>query len=409
MELFPKNEQSKGEDSKNEEYRKMLDGVNEGLLDIPVGAGEEQLERYRQMQTESIDTLRELMTHPEFADEAIRDLSIMALAIKRDGVVLPGVNDVDYENGARCREILFANKELLFEKALDQKHSSHKWGSMFQIEAIPGYEEELEKYLKNQVEKLGLNLREFEAAWAQAGKEEDQKDHRLYNIFQLLRLDRRLPGSAMELFHRFGIADFARYPLDVLIEQYENRDITDRPYGIMLYPRSDWNGAFYSEEELIAEFHQSLQGSYELRIIECESKWDIGKSLFALDKAYAQAEDGHKIAFAVVCGHGNREVIDFGGKEERHRLHISDLGGTGIGRSTMFFEENPTLVIFSCTTGTEGGVGQELSKAMHATVIAPDGVTSPQSIELNKETGSFDVQYKMYAGTRKYKNGESIE
>ena len=41
--------------------------------------------------------------------------------------------------------------------------------------------------------------------------------------------------------------DFGRYPVDVLVEQYDTRDDQEKPYGIVVFPEDDHNGSFYDE------------------------------------------------------------------------------------------------------------------------------------------------------------------
>lgn len=386
-------------------YKKQLDAVYESLYDIPRGATEAQLQAYRELNRDSIDTLEKLIQHPRFSDTAIRYLSILSYAYPYDGdgPRSDDVTDLDLANGERARTILFAHKELLVEKALADKRDSRS--VLMQLDSIPGYEEEIGSYLDQEVEKTGLDLSELETAWMQTGKEESYKSLRLYNLFQLLRLEKEVPGAGSELFHQFGIADFARYPIEVLRKQYENKDNVEDPYGIMLYPRSDWNGAFYHEDEMIEKLHASLGGRYQLRIIECEGKWDIARQLISLNRKYAEAEDGHKIAFAIVSGHGNKNIIDFGGTDPRHRLHVDDFLNKGIERTSSFFEGSPTFIMVSCTTGTEGGIAQEMSRSLSATVIAPSGITSLKSIAMNEDRG-FDVNYSPGVQTQVYVNGE---
>jgi hypothetical protein len=395
---------STNEKTKRRETKKTLKSLYKSLLEIPFDATEEDEERYLQLQTDNIETLSGLIMDEEFSDEAIRLLAIIAMA--HPGVGIP-LKEAEYENGARAREILYRNKELLIERALDEKHHP-QLNVVVQLESLPGYEEEIGSYLNSEVERIGLDLHELEEAWKQAGFERQQREFRMYNLSQLLRLEKKIPGAAVELFHRFGIADFARYPLEVLIEQYENRDNAESPYGIILYPRSDWNGAFYKEEDMLRELNSSLDGEYKLRIVECESKWDIGRQLLSLDAAYAQKENGNKISFAIICGHGNKEGIDFGQKDDHQNLVIDDLAGKGVRRSGSFFNEHPTLVLISCATGEAGGIGEALSKTFNATVVAPSGNTNADSITYDSSSKMFAVKYRRVE-TLIYKDGHLQE
>lgn len=389
--------------------RELLDQMTEALLENPINITPEQSHAYSVAVSEAVPELEQLMHDPQHQEEAIRNLIIISYGYSyaEDGDSALDISDIDKESGQRAVEILFKNKELILELALKEKRHP-RFSNIVRLEKVPGYEEEMTNYLAEEIGKAGLDLTVLEAAWSQAGFEDRNDSYRILNIFQLLRLEREVPGAALELFNQFGIADFARYPLDALITQYEQRENIETPYGIMLYPRSDWNGAFYNDVDMIREFSDSLGDTAALRFVECESKIDIARQLLSLQQKYEKAEGGHKISFAVICGHGNRELMDFGGKDERHRLNISDLSGQGIARTKAFFEDDATLVLFSCTTGEEGGLGQQLSGALELTVIAPDGITSPTSITYEQEREDFSVAYHGGINTKVYKNGEDI-
>jgi hypothetical protein len=225
----------------------------------------------------------------------------------------------------------------------------------------------------------------------------------MYNLSQLLRLEKRIPGAALELYRLYGIVDFARYPLDLLIEQYENRENTETPYGIAIYPRSDWNGAFYAEEHMLEELSRSLRGSYQLRIVECENKRDFARRLLQLNALYGGEGEGHTISFAILNGHGSKDGISLGKGDEEH-IVVDDLLGEGVKRSGSFFSEDPTFILVSCEVGESGGLAEELSKTFNATVIAPIGDTNSESIVYKKKQDAFSVRYKK-APTQVYKDG----
>ena len=57
-------------------------------------------------------------------------------------------------------------------------------------------------------------------------------------------------------------------------------------------------------------------------------------------------------------------------------MKISDLRGSGARKAVDFFDENPTFILASCSTGAKEGIAQELSSVFHAKVIAPENPTS---------------------------------
>src|SRR5581483_3750456 len=98
------------------------------------------------------------------------------------------------------------------------------------------------------------------------------------------RLEKNHPGITKELSDSFGIFDFARYPDEVLIEQFEDLKKPDdqrkKPHALIAYPRYDWNGSFYFDREIFQNFYRNLKkNGYSLRLVEVEDTRDIARRL----------------------------------------------------------------------------------------------------------------------------------
>ena len=389
------------EASPEEDYSGLFEKLYEAAWENPVDATEEELQVYRTLESDSVDTLERLIADKRYASEAIRYLGIMALAHPGN---VTGLTDLEHETGARARAILFANKDALIQVSLDDRRSP-QFSPLMQLDQVPGFEEEIAVYLRQKVAEANLDLTEFEEGWKSAGRDEDFERHRIHNIFQILRLEGFAPGSSRALHRQFGIVNFARYPLELLQEQFENREREDLPYGILLYPYADWNSSFYSDEPILEKFHTSLKGAYQLRVLEASDKREIARHLIDLNRAYHEPSGGQPIAFAVIGGHGSEEQIQFGGSGPSQRLHIQDLTGVGIGRARNFFAEHPTIVLVSCSVGIQGGIAQELSRTLHSKVIAPDNNTKLE--ELTFQNNEFEAAFRG-ANTQIYEDGEKM-
>lgn len=226
------------------------------------------------------------------------------------------------------------------------------------------------------------------------------------NMSVIYSLEKTKPGTAKQLFEKFGIENFGRYPFELLSQQTEEAANIEKPFGIILYPKTDHNGAFYSERRKFLDFINELMPDgmrfadrYATRVVECESKIDIAKMLIRLNRAYG------KLSFAIIGGHGATDSIEFGendaGKvDQRHQLTIDDLSGQGLQRTGSFFAEGAPLVLLSCSTGAREGIGQQLSQALGVTVLAPDKETTPRSIKpIETESGlRFDVEFDKAEG-----------
>ena len=185
----------------------------------------------------------------------------------------------------------------------------------------------------------------------------------------------------------------------MLVKQYENINNKEAPYGVILYPKDDWNGAFHSDGLVFSELMDGLNRKPELkdylvRVFECSSKSDVARALIGLNKTYG---DHHKISFAIIGGHGMKDTINFGGGEfARNYLFSKDLQGKGVRRTGGFFEPEATVVLASCSTGEQEGIGQTLSENFGMKVIAPNMPTALDAILPKFVNGKIDFDVKYY-------------
>ncbi len=222
------------------------------------------------------------------------------------------------------------------------------------------------------------------------------------NISSIIELEHLQSGTCELLYRDFGIADFGRYPIQLLSAQYEEADNISNPYGVVIFPRNDWNGAFYQNRFELNQLYEKLQGGFNLRVMECEGKIDVARALIEFNKRYNPLDgNGHKISLAIIGGHGTQDSIRFGGDDERHALFTQDFQGRGVQRTSEFFEENPTFILVSCSTGADKGIGQKLSEVMGAKVIAPKVPTSIAEYQVGKRPGGKFRFNAKYVGDKK--------
>jgi hypothetical protein len=264
--------------------------------------------------------------------------------------------------------------------------------------------------VKEDLSSLGFDANEFLRIWdinGNKGKFTNAVIER--NMERIYELE---PTVAKFLFEEFGIMEFERYPKDMLKRQYEKSDDAETPYGIIVMPRIDQGehaGAFAQNTQAFQELFDQIKDELNMRVLEVESKQDLARMLITLNRKYG---DENKISFALAGGHGSLGLITLGeGKHARDFILKKDLKGRGVQRASNFFVEHPTFVLFSCSTGKEGGFAQDLSQEYNASVIATDSDTSLNSIQKTGEAHnpSFDVQYGSGAKTIQYDRGTLIE
>lgn len=233
---------------------------------------------------------------------------------------------------------------------------------------------------------------EIRKAWCVSQKAELVNYNIFDNLSKMMEMEDQYPGLPKVLFNEFGIRVFNRYTMETLLELCDNKDKDNIPYGIIIQPINDWNGAF-EQPKLIDELNSDLKGKYYLRIFECSDKLEIAKALGKLARRY----QAHKISFAIIGGHGTKTSIQFGKRfTERDILHLEDFTDPRMLHNQSYFEQNPTIILKSCSTGKFGGIAQKLSETFNAQVIAPTLPTSIKKININfDENGKvkFDVEY----------------
>jgi hypothetical protein len=224
---------------------------------------------------------------------------------------------------------------------------------------------------------------------------EISKKYLLMNLASLSSLEMERPGITNVLGSEFGIYNFARYPTELLIDQYDQINAKDNlPYGVIVYPNADHNGAFYGSNKVFKGLSDQLQGKYSIKTYEAKDSLGLVSAINNARHRYG------KISFAVIGGHGSEDHVQFGGAarqffEKKGELQQKDVLRKGASSLQLAFVENPTIILDSCSTGSMGGIGEEISK-LGANVIAPPVPVSPGAINVDIMPDgeiTFNVKY----------------
>jgi hypothetical protein len=216
------------------------------------------------------------------------------------------------------------------------------------------------------------------------------------SAIQTLEAHRR--GAAAELYQQFGIRWFSRYPLPLLLEQYDNRNRTDKPYGVFLTAVDDWNGAFFEKgrrDTLQTLFDQIQDKGYALRVIEAGNREEIEERLKNLDDKNGKK---HKISFLFLRAHGNVRHMSFGPNDDTDDIFLGRRGEReNVERLKSYLVSDPVVILEACVVGKRSGFAQWFSETF-ATVIAPPGDESAlESVQVNTIGNdiSFSVEYNL--------------
>lgn len=210
------------------------------------------------------------------------------------------------------------------------------------------------------------------------------------NFRRMEELEKQDPGICSFLHEKFGISHFYRYPAELLVKQHQEYENNDKPYGVIMAAKADWNGALYQTEYVLGNVLNSLDGHYYLRVYECDGPYELTKDLAKSDKKYGQE---HKISFLMVMGHGTSDAITLGDALNSGEIRITqeEVGSQTASRVGKFFVDHPTFLLDSCSTGAEGGFAQTLSKNLDARVRAPIEPTALRDIYVSLDENGVDL------------------
>jgi hypothetical protein len=217
---------------------------------------------------------------------------------------------------------------------------------------------------------------------------------------EMLKLLESAEGGAVKLLHEeYGINEFARYPIDLLVEQARNHE-KDVPYGAMIFPSDDHNGAF--DKINLDEFYQGTQGKHTTRIFEASSTTDLARYFIKMEKRQ------NKIGYLLLAAHGETDGMSFG-IEERGFLDIKTLEKmTTLPRLRALLEDDASVALVSCSTGADEGFAQVLSEKTNTEIQAPKVTAYGQRISVHYEEGKPKMTVEFDVAQETYKNGKAI-
>ncbi len=259
------------------------------------------------------------------------------------------------------------------------------------------YPEVCKKYFWQKLESLKLPAAEICEAWAK-GSKKDELRYALSENFKLINsIEEKRPGICEVLNKEFGIKNFARYPIDLLVDQYDHRDDKDVQYGIIVTPVEDYNGSQYRNQGIYNNMHRALKNKIHLRVVECESRGHFVRKLNELDGKY-NSEPGvnNEISLLYFGGHGSEDSICLGDSGEKQKIRVKDLKGSRLGKVKSYFKKKCIAILASCSTGKVGGFAETLTQELDFVTYASDKVGSLHSLDVRfdeQENPVFDLEY----------------
>lgn len=182
-----------------------------------------------------------------------------------------------------------------------------------------------------------------------------------HTVLKMKYLESLRQGIIKVLFDEFGIINLSRYPAELLIKQYDERN-KQMPYAAQFIAKTDSNGAF-SRPQGLSHLTTELGDTYAYRIIECASVQEILKAHKMLNDRYG---NHYKIGGAIFSGHGTPLTINYG----QNKVEMWQSDSNSVRLIAKMYVESPEIVFESCSTGIEGGIAEAFSRR-GVTIHAP--------------------------------------
>lgn len=221
------------------------------------------------------------------------------------------------------------------------------------------------------------------------------------------QIEQEVPGGAAKLQKEFGLNQFARYPVEALIEQAAGPLRPDN-YGLCIYCESDYSESFQGDGEMLQTLWNQLRdGGVDMYFAECNSALSLVRRL--LD-SQSEVKGKLPLQFLIIGAHGTEQSLTFGESENGH-LSLEELNTSGADRLSGLIGQRASTVFLSCDVGVEGGFAQKASEVLSNETVAPNnrlhqGEVTVRSI--NPDGVELDLIHKE-GHVRRYIDGLRVE
>lgn len=207
----------------------------------------------------------------------------------------------------------------------------------------------------------------------------------------------------------YGITHFGRYHPDILKKQWLEKDNNELPFGVHVGCYADWNGAFYLDMTLLADFEQSARAvGRKVVFVEARNKFTCVRRFKELHRRYKK-----EIDFLVLAGHSSQTTLSLGvGYKEGDDIDLADLRSKAADKIKRIYRKNIPILFNSCSVGAKKGLAHGFSNKFDGQCIGPDVPTSVQSLKLGLDLDGRsyfrDVVYSD-AKIANYRSGRKVD
>jgi hypothetical protein len=343
-----------------------------------------------------------------FESEEVQHVQSHALYVRKHAKELEQADT----SGTQYRALLAKSSFLIglakvydFEQSQSAEHIPDSW---------PDPDDD---FLKSVLEAVGYSyVRNYQSNWRCVIKDDDIEDYITENIVPNLQaiaaLEMARSGATQYLSEQYGIRHFSRYPIDLLVAQFDSGGRVDRPYGVIISAVSDHNGAFSGNQipdpSTPRILYTQVKGTHDLLIAEAETAAEFEQRLQHFDRLNGQQ---YKIDFGLIETHGSSSSITFGRAPEIGSLALR----TKLHDVQNLFSARASVVMTGCSTGQVNGIAQSLSRQFNTIVVAPAGSVGTEHITFVPDPESVRLIPSFKGGSDRqptipvvYKNGSPL-
>jgi hypothetical protein len=238
-------------------------------------------------------------------------------------------------------------------------------------------------------------------AWAQSNSEGIWEAIHA-NMKAMYRLEKEHSGICLNLTEKYGIRNFARYPQELLVEQYlaagqPEKNRMGKPFGIYVLPENDNNGTYYSYEQYMRDFAKELaEQNISLKFIEAGGNMDFYKRVSAINQDYGQMQ------FVGVMAHGDKRglTLSVDGRWIQGSMRTDAVNsesaflGKALVNIKKYLVDNAPIILHSCKGGVPKGLAQKLSFKLDTRVFGLTEDSYIDAIKTKKTRLGLDFQFK---------------
>jgi hypothetical protein len=164
------------------------------------------------------------------------------------------------------------------------------------------------------------------------------------------------------LYRTFGTRFFNRYSDTMLgrMTALARGERPTRPTAFVVFPHSDYNGAFYQQGRLLDQ----LLPHFDVVVFERGDEAGVYQAAAEHRRRYG------RIGTIILAGHGTPEWVTLGPDTETGRIDLTDR--EELRRLRPLVTDSPQVILISCSTGAnDGSIGAVMSTALGAILSAP--------------------------------------